>query len=266
MPGRTISITLPTPGSRTRWLAAGLATGLLIAGLASPLFSARPILAVDPSGGSGTSSEHTISVTGTGTVTLSPDLADLHLGVTATAGSVRTARQNAAVAMTAVMAKLKGLGIAEADIQTSVVSLQPTYDYTTGTTPPRITGYQLSNAITVTIRDLDVLGDAIDGALAAGATSLDGVTFRVSDEAAAEKQAREAAMAQAKATAQDLATAAGVSITGVASISETAGPTPYPIYYGVPAAAGAASQDVATPVQPGTTDVSVTVSVVYLIG
>ena len=266
MPARTISITLPTPGARSRWLAAGLAGGLLVAGLASPLFSARPILAVDPGSGSGTATEHTISVTGTGTVTLSPDLADLRLGVSVTAGSVKVARANAAQLMTAVIAKLKALGIADADLQTSMLSLQPTYDYTAGSNPPRVTGYQFANEITVTIRDLDKLGDAIDGSLAAGATSLDSVTFRVSDEATAEKQARVAAMAEAKARAQDLAGAAGVSITGVASISETSAATPYPIYYGVPSAAGAAGKDVATPVQAGTTDVSVTVSVVYLIG
>ena len=89
------------------------------------------------------------------------------------------------------------------------------------------------------------------------------MTFRVADQTAAEKQAREAAMAEAKAKATTLANAAGVSITGVQSISENVSPVPYPIYYGY---AERAAADVQTPVMPGTSEVSVTVSVVYVIG
>jgi uncharacterized protein YggE len=261
MSDHTISITLPVPGSTGRWLAVGLATGLLVAGLASPLFSAPRLLAANPTP---TANEHTISVTGTGNVVLRPDTADIRLGVNVNASTVKAARAAAAKSMTAVLAALKQLGIADKDIQTSNVSLQPTYDYQTGTNPPHITGYQFSNGVVVTIRNLDLVGDAIDNSLAAGATSLDGITFRVADEAAAEAQAREAAMTEAKAKAQTLATAAGVTIAGVASISETIAPTPYPVYFG--AAGAPASKDVATPVQPGSSEVSVTIAVVYLIG
>jgi uncharacterized protein YggE len=185
--------------------------------------------------------------------------------VTSTAKTVKAARTAAATSMTAVMKSLKDLGIADEDIQTTTLALQPTYDYSANTNPPRLTGYQLSNAVAVTIRDLDKLGNAIDNALAAGATSLDGVAFRVADQTGAEEQARQAAMAQAKAKATTLAGAAGVSITGVASISETVAPIPYPVYYGY-GVAGAPGRDVATPVAPGSTEVSVSVSVVYLIG
>jgi uncharacterized protein YggE len=261
MSDRTISITLPVPGSNGRWLAVGLAAGLLVAGLASPLFSTPRLLAANPTP---TANEHTISVTGTGHVVLSPDTADIRLGVNVSASTVKAARAAAAKSMTAVIAALKQLGIADRDIQTSNVSLQPTYDYQNGTNPPRITGYQFSNGVVVTIRNLDLVGDAIDNALAAGATSLDGIAFRVADEAAPEGQARDAAMAEAKAKAQTLATAAGVSISGVASISETIAPTPYPIYFG--AAAAPATKDVATPVQAGSSDVSITIAVVYIIG
>jgi uncharacterized protein YggE len=258
---RTLSITLPLPGSRSRWLAVGIAAGLLAASVASPLFSAPRLLAANPTP---TSNEHTISVSGMGKVTLSPDTADLRLGVSVTATSVKAARSAAAQRMTAVIAALKQLGIADQDIQTAWVSLQPTYDYQNGTNPPRVTGYTFANAISVTIHDLDKVGDAIDDSLAAGATSLDGLGFRVADQAAAEAQARDAAMAEAKAKAQTLASAAGVSIVGVASISETVAGYPYPVYYG--AMGAPAAKDVATPVQPGTSDVSINVTVVYLIG
>jgi len=259
MERRSINLIVPTPGARG-WVALGLAAGLVAAGLASPLFSAPHTFAANPSP---TDNEHTISVNGTGKVTLTPDIADIRLGVQATGKSVKAVRDQAATSMTSVIAALKKLGIADKDIQTSWVSLQPTYDYSLGTTPPRITGYQFSNSITATLRSLDKVSDAIDDSLAAGATTLDGITFRVADEVAAEAQARTAAMADAKAKAQALASAAGVTITGVGAINETVTPTPYPIYYG---AAEAGGKDASTPVEPGTSDITITVAVVYLIG
>jgi len=255
----SITVSIPVPGPRVRWAAAGLATGLLITAIASPAFVPRPILATDPA----MPAEHTLSVSGTGRVVISPDTADLRLGVTTTAKTVVAARDANATAMTAVIAALRKLGIADRDIQTTTLSLSPVYDYPKNTNAPRLTGYTLTNAIAVTIRDLDMAGGAIDAALAAGATTLDSISFRVADQAAAEKEAREAAMAEAGAKAQTLASAAGVSISGVASISETVAPIPYPVYYG--AMADAALRDVQTPVQAGTNEVSVTVAVSYVI-
>lgn len=260
MPTSSITVSIPVPGPRVRWAAAGIATGLLFAAIASPALAPRPIFATDPA----TPGEHTISVSGTGRVVLTPDMADLRLGVTTTAKTVKEAQATNATSMSAVIAALKALGIAERDIQTTTLSLGPVYDYSTNANPPRLTGYTLTNAIAVTIRDLDVAGDAIDGALAAGATTLDSITFRVADQANAEKQAREAAMAEAKAKAQTLASAAGVSIEGVGSISETVAPIPYPVFYG--AMAGAVARDAQTPVLAGTNEVSVTVAVSYVIG
>ena len=256
----SMTMTVRLPGSRARWIAAGLATGLLAGAIASPALAPRHTLAADPT----TPAPHTITVSGVGKVVTAPDVADVRLGVAFNRPTVKAARADAAAAMTKVIAALKALGIADRDIQTTNVSLQPTYDYNVNTNPPRITGYSLSNGVAVTIRNLDKVGDAIDNSLAAGATTLDGVSFRVDDPARAQKQARTDAMAQAKASADALAAAAGVTITGVASITETATPVPYPIFYGT--ASGAPAKDMATPIQPGTTDVTLTVSVVYLIG
>ncbi len=254
----SLTLSIPVPGQRARWVAAGLAVGLIVALIAGPAFGPRSILATDP--GAGTA-EHTISVNGTGSVSVSPDVADIRLGVVSTAKTVKAARAANATAMAAVFAAFKGRGIADKDIQTTALNLSPTYDYSTNTNPPRLTGYTLSNIVSVTIRDLDIVGDAIDGALAAGANSLDSIAFRVADQTAAENRARTDAMTAAKAKAQVLATAAGVSITGVASISESMAPTPYPIFYGERAAA----LDDKTQIQPGTNDITVTVAVVYVI-
>jgi uncharacterized protein YggE len=257
----TITLTMRLPGARVRWAAAGIAAGLLAAAVAGPALGPRSALAADPS----SPPEHTITVTGAGTATVSPDVADVRLGVLVSRPTVKEARSVAAARMTAVIAAVKKLGIADKDIQTTTISLQPNYDYTNNGNPPRITGYSLSNGIAVTVRNLDQTGDVIDDSLAAGATTLDGVGFRVADPAAAETQARTDAMSQAKASADTLAKSAGVSISGVASISEVATPVPGPIYFGR-AALGAAAPDQATPVQPGTTDVTITVTVSYLIG
>jgi uncharacterized protein YggE len=254
------TITIPTIGPRTRLLAVGLAATALLAIASAPSFTPRGALAVDA-----TTPEHTISVTGTGRVILAPDVADLHLGVSIQRSTVKAARADAAAAMTAVIAALKSAGIADKDIQTSGLNLQPQYDYSNGNAP-RLTGYYFSNSVSATVRDLDKLGDAIDSSLAAGATTLDGVVFRVDDQTKAEAQARAAAMADAKAKADALASAAGVSITGVSSISETIAPTPYPVMYGATDAAGAAApKAISTPVQAGTNEVDVMVAVVYRI-
>lgn len=256
---RSITISIPSPSQRARWLAVGLAVGMLSAAVASPAFAPRPALAVDPA----LTPEHMISVSGTGRVVVSPDIADLRLGVMVTKPTVKAARAAAAASMQAVLDALRKIGIVEQDLQTTTLSLQPNYAYGNGSNPPKLTGYTLSNGIAVTIRDLDKVGAAIDDALAAGATTLDGVTFRVEDLAKAEQQAREQALAQAKSRADTLALGANVRIVGVASISETSSPLPYPIFYGE--RADAATLDTATPVQPGTNEVMVTVSVSYLI-
>ena len=118
--------------------------------------------------------------------------------------------------------------------------------------------------MSATVRNLDRIGDALDGSMAAGATSIDGITFRVDNPAAAEKQARTAAMAQARATADQLAAASGVQITGVASVSE-ASVIPNPVNFAADKAAVPAAGGVSTPIQTGSNEVDVTVSVSYLI-
>jgi len=257
-----VTLTVPLPGARVRWTALGLVAGLLAAAtVLGPALAPRPSLAVDPSS---TNPDHTITVSGTGRVVVQPDLADIRLGVSSTKGTVKAARSDAAAKMTNVIAALKKLGIADKDIQTTTISLQPNYAYN-NSNPPRLTGYTLANGIVVTIRNLDQAGDAIDDSLAAGATTLDGVSFRVSDPAKAESQARTDAMTEAKGNADTLAKAAGVSIAGVATISEVSTPVPQPVFYGA-YGANLNAAGVATPVQPGTTDVTITVTVSYLIG
>ena len=229
---------------------AGLVVGLLVG----------PVLAQSPAPGVTGNNEHTISVTGVGKIRVTPDVADVQLGINLTRDNVRAARDDAAAAMNRVLAALREMGIAEADLRTSYINIGPVYDYSGNT--QRITGYQVSNIVDVHVPDLAKLADVIDGSIAAGATTVNGVTFDVADRSSAERQAREAAVRDARAHADTLAAAAGVTITGVASISEQGMATPWPY----PMARMEFAADGATPVLPGTSEITLSVTVVYLIG
>lgn len=260
------TFTVALPGPRTRLIISLGAGALLAAGLLGPALAPRVIpqnaRAADEEG---SVKEHRITVAGMGRVTLRPDIADVRLGVSVTRPTVTAARQTAAEQMTKVLAAIKGSGVADADVATSVLSLQPAYDDKPTSGRPHITGYTFSNVVTVTVRDLESIGRIVDGAIAAGATSAEDISFRVEKQTAAERQARDAAMADARAKADALAAAAGLTIRGVASINETAGPIPYgtPVRDEMAFARQAASMP--TPIQPGTNEVTVTVTVGYTI-
>lgn len=245
-------------GSELRsWVALAATAGLFVGLLAGPALANSPTRqSVDPNG---TPAEHTISVSGEGKVVLTPDVADVSLGVTIQRDKASTASSDAAQVMAAIIAALHSLGIADADIQTTQLYVSPMYNYGNSQS---ISGYQVSNIVSVHVRDLTKLSDVIDQSVAAGATDVQGVTFDVADRSAAESSARTAAVKDARAHADTLAAAAGVTITGVQSISEnSATPWPWPTV----GFAGDASGAPKTPIQPGSADLTIDVSVVYII-
>lgn len=248
-----------------RWAFVAGSAALLVGLIAGPVLAGAlaPASRVVTLSADGTTPEHTISVAGAGKITVVPDMATVSLGVTVEKNTAKAAREAAAEAMTKVIAALKALGIDDKDIATAMVSLNPVYDYTTQV--QQLRGYQLNNQVTVTVRDLDKLGDVLDNSIVAGANTVNGVSFDVKDRAGAEAKAREAAMVDARAKADTLATGGGVKITGVASISESVST---PIWYAPEMSANAAGgkADASTPVMPGTTDIQITVQVSFLIG
>jgi uncharacterized protein YggE len=211
----------------------------------------------DPARSSGS-----IVVSGTGRVAVDPDVADLRLGVAISRPTVAAARAASAEAMNAVLAAVTGAGVARRDVRTTVLSVQPRYDYRDGKAPT-LTGYDLANVVEVTVRDLATLGAVVDGALTAGATSLDGLTFRVDDPREAEHAARTAAVVEARARADVLAAASGVSIAGVSDIVEGGQPPAWPQ---PKATRMLMAADAGTPVEGGTTEIAVTVTVTFRIG
>ena len=177
---------------------------------------------------------HTITVSASGKVTIVPDVARVQLGVTIARPTVKAARDAGAKAMTDILATIKSLGIADADVQTTNVSLYPQYG---NGSPAKVVGYQISEQVQVTVRDLDKTGDVIDGATAHGATDVNGVSFELADPVKAQNDARAAAVAAARVSAEAMATAGHVSLGAVVSITD-ATPVQSPIFYNYGAPAG----------------------------
>ena len=207
-----------------------------------------------------TPAQHTVTVSANGKITVVPDVARVTLGVTVTKSTVKAVRQAGAKSMTDIIGALKALGIAEADIQTTNLSLYPQYG---SGSAPKIVGYQISEQIQVTVRDLDKAGDVVDTATAKGATDVNGISFELADPVKAQNDARAKAVEAARTSAQAMAAAGKVSLGAVVSITDAS--PPLPIYYGYGALKGVAVPDAATPVQPGTQDLTATVTVVFAI-
>ena len=218
------TITIPTIGPRARWLAvAAAATALLIAA-AAPAFSPRAVARRrrDQARPHDQRQRHRPGHPRAGH-RRPPARRHASSGRT-----VKAARADAAKAMTAVIAALKKLGIADADIQTSSITLQPAVRLLERQRRRASIGYQFSNSVAVTVRKLDVLGDAIDDALAAGATTLDSVPSGSTTRPRPRPRHGPPRWPTRRPRPTALASAAGVSIEGVSSISETVGADPVP--------------------------------------
>ena len=204
----------------------------------------------------------TIVVPGVGAVVVRPDVASLRFGVVVVRPTAGEAREAAAALMTAVVDALRAGGVEPRDLRTSLVSLDAVRDYSSER-GPRVTGYQLSNAVEATVRTIDASGGLIDAALAAGATSMDGLSFRLAEPREALAEARRRAVVDAHTRAETLAAEAGVELGPVVAISEGGYAAPGPLWPMAQMMKGTA--DVATPVEAGTDELSVTLTVTYAI-
>jgi uncharacterized protein YggE len=202
----------------------------------------------------------TLQVTGEGTVSAIPDEALLFLAVQTQATSATQAGSENAATMSSVMDALVGVGIGKSAIQTVSYSLTPIHENKQDqTTPPRIVGYAVQNAIQVTITDFSLVGKALDAAIGAGVNQVQGVVFTLSrtSYASIEKQALQFAIQDADAKAKAMASSLGVSLLG--PISVTPGYTFQPVFEKL---ALSAAQ---TPIQPGPLQVTANVQIAYQI-
>jgi uncharacterized protein YggE len=226
---------------------------------AAPLVSAP--IATNP-GTPGTVGAPGITVTGTSEVAGKPDTLRLDLSVQTRGDTVAKALESANAITARVQSSLTRNGVAGKDVQTSNLQVQPEYSYPTNDTPV-IKGYTVSEGVTATLRNLGKSGAAITAAVTAGgnAVQVNGISLDLEDNGKLLSTARDRAVANAKTKAEQYAKASGRDLGAVVSITETVADPP-PVAYDVRAMA---SKDSASPVpiQPGSENVGVTVTVVY---
>jgi hypothetical protein len=217
-----------------------------------------PVVNVNGAGASPTG----ITVTGTGEVTGTPDTVELSLGVAVLAENVQDATTTAAQKAEALISALTDGGVDRKDITTTDYSIYPEYDYSSNT--ERLVGYRVSNTVRVKIRNVDDTGSLIDAATAAGGNDVrvNGLQFSIDDDAEMVEAARAAAWEDALAKATQLAALSGQELGVAVSINETVSSTPPPVFY-ERAAVDAAAE---TPIEPGTSAVTISLSVNFTLG
>ena len=195
-----------------------------------------------------------ITASGIGSVTTVPDRAHFSFGVQAQSRTASQALEAADSQLRRVVAAVRDAGVAQADIQTEQISLSPR----TSEDGEAIVGYNAVSSVSVRVRNLDRAGPVVDAAVAAGANQVYGPSLTRSDQAAVYRSALKAAYADARAKAQALAEAAGVTLGAMTSTVEGGGSMPMPL------AAGRAEDAKAT-IEPGTQDVQASVSVTFAV-
>lgn len=245
----------------------GLVIGVILVGAVSVVAlagsdPAAPATAYSSGGGS---EQSAIWVSGTGEVTVLPDVAVLSLGVELEEATVQEAMDEAAVAMDRVISTLLAKGIVEKDIQTQWFNIYPVRKWTEW--DDTIIGYEVTNTVTVKIRDIDATGRIIDAVAKAGGDliRIHGVSFTVDDPSPYYVEARAEAVADATAKAKQLADLSGVQLGKPFYISEGGGYTPTPIYRDYAMMSFEESSVPTTSISPGETEIILTVQMAFTI-
>jgi uncharacterized protein YggE len=244
--------------TKTYFVVTTLILAALLSGCAGAAFAQTESPAAQ---GEETKVTRTVTVTGSGKVYLTPDISYITIGV-------HTEGENAAEAVASnnaqtqkVIDSLLAQGIDEKDIQTTNFSIYPQQEYDTEGKPTGKIKYIVDNSVFVTVRDITNVGDVLDAAVKSGANSISGIQFDVADKTAALSEARKAAVDDARVKAEELASAAGVTVGDVQTISEYTSGGPQPMY-DVRAAAPMA-EAASVPVQAGQMLLTVEVNMVY---
>lgn len=205
-------------------------------------------------------------VTGEGKVFVTPDIAKITVGIQENGSSLKSVQDGVNKKSKALTDAIEKLGVDKKDVKTTSYNVYPQYDYLTSTTN-RITGYQVSTNYEITVRDFEKVNDILVAATAAGANTIGGVSFDINDETRKTKlqEARELAVSEAKAKAEGLSKAAGITLGKVINVSENqTTPEIRPLY--APQATDTTSLKAEAPtanVTPGENEISVTVSLAY---
>ena len=217
-------------------------------------------LALSACGPAASGETRSLSVTGSGMVSLTPDIAYIYIGVHTENRDIAQALAENNLQAQAVADALKNAGVAVEDIQTSSFSVWSMEDY--DEVGQAYTKYTVDNSVYVTVRDLSNLGTLLNTVVGSGANTINSIQFDVADKTAALTEARQKAMENAAALAGELAQVAGLSLGEIQTITYTDS-MPYP-YYGM-GGGGASAPNASVPIQPGQLQISVTVNVTYAV-
>ena len=207
-----------------------------------------------------TAKSETFNVTGEGTATVKPDIAIINAGVTSQGPTVKAAQDQLNTSINKVSEAIKKLGIEGKDIQTTNYNINPDIDFQSGT--QRITGYNASTNLTIKVRKIDLANEVIDAATANGANQVGGIRFDVDDKSKVQDEARKKAVESAKRKAENAAKIAGFSLGRLVNYSEgfNGGPRPLPVGLNAVESAAKVSD---TSIQPGSSEIKVTVTLSY---
>jgi len=244
-----------------------IAVCVIVIGLmTSMILTSNPILAETTSTSTSPQTQvkefTTLSIVGIGRVYYTPDEAMVTFRALGQGTTAEEALSMSASKASAIIDALKDLGIEDEDIKTSGINVYPRYDF--DVKPPKIVGYEACYTIVVRIRDIDLVGKAIDAAFSAGADGMYGVQFTISDEKRAEltQQAIKAAVEDAEEKAKTVAESLGMKVVGIKSVSLSSQPI-IPVQR--PAIAFKAAEAGGVPIEPGRATISASVSVIYLL-
>jgi len=232
------------------WLAALIGT----ASIAAPATAQQTAIAQSISG-------TRLDISATGEATRVPDVAIISAGVVTKATTARAALSQNATQMERVRAALKRAGIADRDIQTSTINLNPEYRYADNQ-PPTLTGYSATNQLNIRFRDIAKSGDILDALVAQGANSISGPNLTIDKPEEATDEARTKALSVGRARAEQYARALGMRVVRLVSVSESGGgyapPPPMPM-----AVMAQARERDYTKIDPGEQKLSVTLGMVF---
>ncbi len=250
----------------TRSQSAALALSALLLVAALGVFAVGPLgtaAAQNQPVAPATSLPRTITVLGEGTVVTQPDVAQIQVGVEVTGDNAQDASAEAAATMQEILDALTDVGVAVKDIQTSSYNIYVERPATPqGAISDKVI-YHVGNSVSITVRDLDTVGDVLDAAIAAGANSIYGVTFNVDDTDEVMAEARSLAAEDALDRAEELAGLHGVALGEVVSVSEVINGMAIPAYDSVNASMGLGSAG--GPISPGEMKMTARLQVVYAI-
>lgn len=209
--------------------------------------------------GGATNIYQTVSFVGEGKIKAAPDTAKAEIGLVTEGKDTITVQNENSSKMNAVVKFLKEKGIDEADIKTSNYSLSPKYEYNKGKSS--LVGYVLNQNLTVTVRNLDKIGEILDGAVSSGANRIDSVSLFVDKPEELKNKAREEAVRQAKEKAVATSEIAGLRLGRLVGFSEGFSGEP-PVFFEAMAKGGAAS---APQIEPGSQEIKVSITLTYLL-